>query len=328
MWIAHWATFLEGKNKMACHYIKKDGLTFFTDKDENLDYIVYEINSYTDTNVLIDEYIKTNNFRKVIIQNNENISNNIKALEKFSELEAIRIYYTGKKNKYDCSVFNSFKKLKSLSCELENIELKLPELKTLSASYGKNVIISPECTELESVCVHRCKDFEAFWLQMKEIPSVKKIEISFCTLPDLSSICEMSSLEELHFVYTKKLEDISGIVKLKRTLKHLWFKEASAKNITNWDPLSELKELQELVIVKSSISNLHFLEKLPNLTNLRLIETKVLTNDLSPLQNIKSVSYFHTGIDKQIEKFLAKEQKQFMKNVIEHVNEIEISLKK
>ena len=313
---------------MACHYIKKDGLTFFTDKDENPDFIVYEKNSYSDKSVLIDEYIRTNNYRKVIIQNNENILDNIEALVKFPDLEAIRVYFTDKKNKYDCSIFNNFKNLKSLSCELENIELKLPKLKTLSVSYGKNVIISPECSELESVCVDRCKDFEVFWLQMKKIPAVKKIEMSFCTLPNLSSICEMSSLEELHFVYTKKLEDISGIVKLKRTLKYLWFEEASAKNITNWKPLSELKELQELVIVKSSISDLHFLEKLPKLTNLRLIETKVLTNDLSPLQNIKSVSYFHTGIDKQIEKCLAKEQKQFMKNVIERVNEIEISIKK
>ncbi len=313
---------------MARHYVKQDGLTFFTDKDGNLDYIVYEINSYSDKNVLIDEYIKNNNFRKIIIHNNENIFNNIEALVKFPELEAIQIYYPSKKNKYDCSLFNSFKKLKSLSCELENIELKLPKLKDLSASYGKNVIISPECTELENVCIHRCKDFKAFWLQMEKLTSVKKIEISFCTLPDLSSICEIPSLEELHFVYTKKLEDITGIVKLKKTLKHLWFEESSAKNITNWDPLSELKELQELVIVKSSISDLHFLEKLPNLTNLRLIETKVLTKDLSPLKNIKSVSYFHTGIDKQMEKFLKEEQKQFLKSVVERVKEIEKSIKK
>lgn len=295
---------------MACHYIKKDGLTFFTDTDENPDFIVYEKNSYSDKSVLIDEYIRTNNYRKVIIQNNENIVSNIEALVKFPELEAIRIYFTDKKNKYNCSIFNNFKNLKSLSCELENIELKLPKLKTLSVSYGKNVIISPECTELESVCVHRCKDFKAFWLQIKKIPAVKKIEISFCTLPNLSSICEMPLLEELHFAYTKRLEDITGIVQLKKTLKHLWFEEASCKNITNWNPLSELKELQELVIVKAAISDLHFLEKLHKLNNLRLIETKILTKDLSPLKNIKSVSYFHTGIDKQIEKFLAEEQKK------------------
>ena len=145
---------------------------------------------------------------------------------------------------------------------------------------------------------------------MKKIPAVKKLEISFCTLPNLSSIREMPLLEELHFAYTKKLEDITGIIQLKKTLKHLWFEEASCKNITNWNPLSELKELQELVIVKASVSDLHFLEKLHKLNNLRLIETKILTKDLSPLKNIKSVSYFHTGIDKQIEIFLAEEQKK------------------
>lgn len=312
---------------MACHYIKRDGFTFFTDKDENPDFIVYEINTYSDKNILIDEYIRKNNYRKIIIQNTENILKNIESLLKFPELEAIRIYYTNKKNKYDCSIFNNFKNLKSLSCELENIELKLPKLKTLSASFGKNVIISPECTELECVNASRCKDFEAFWSQMQKLPVLKKLEISFCTLSNLSSICEMPLLEELHFVYTKKLEDISGIMKLKKTLKHLWFEEASCKNITNWNPLSELKELRELVIVKSSISDLHFLEKLHNLNNLRLIETKIVTEELDPLKNIKSVSYFHTGVDKQIEKVLSEEQKLFMKNVIDRVNEIEISIK-
>ena len=81
---------------------KKRWSDIFTDKDENPDFIVYEKNSYSDKSVLIDEYIRNNNYRKVIIQNNENILNNIEALVKFPELEAIRIYFTEKKNKYDC----------------------------------------------------------------------------------------------------------------------------------------------------------------------------------------------------------------------------------
>ena len=90
---------------MACHYIKKDGFTFFTDKDENPDFIVYETDSYSDENLLIDEYIKKNNCRKIIIQNNENIVKNVEALLRFPELEAIRIYYADKKQKNDCSIF-------------------------------------------------------------------------------------------------------------------------------------------------------------------------------------------------------------------------------
>ena len=300
---------------MACHYVNKDGFCFFTDKDENPEYIVYKYGDLSKSDKTpIEKYIRAKNYKKFIIMDSEDIGKTVDSLIDFPELESLRIYSSrDHKVKYDVSVFNKLKNLQSLSCELKDITLNLPKLKALVATFGKNTVISPECKMLETVTVHRCNDYGHFWSQMQKFPSVKRIDLTFGTLPDLSSICELPKLEELRFLYLKKLSDIKGIVALKNTLKSLWFEEAAGKNITDWSPLGELTKLEELVINNNSvISDLHFLDSLLNLKSFRFWGVKITAEDLSPLVNVKEVAYYGTGIDKKLDAVLSAKKKDFM----------------
>lgn len=180
----------------------------------------------------------------------------------------------------------------------------------------------------DTVLVARCKDYPSFWAEMKNHPCVKKMHLQFGTMPDCSAFCELANLEELRLLYLKKLSDISGIAALKKTLKHLWFETGAGKTIADWSPLAQLTELEELVISNNAvISDLHFLEPLKKLKNLRLVGVKITAEDLSPLKNIPEVAFYHTGADKRLNAFLSENQTEFMTNVKNRVQELGKELK-
>ena len=183
------------------------------------------------------------------------------------------------------------------------------------------VDVTPSSTKrFKDLPVLSCKSCDEFWAEMQKLPSVKKIEWAFGTLPDLSAIRPLPKLEELTFLYIKKLSDIHGISVLKNTLKRLRFDVGAGKNITDWSPIGQLSELEEFVICNNSvISDLHFLDTLPKLKSLCLASVKIQTEDLSPLKNIAEVRFYKTGIDKKLESFLSGEQMDFMHQVKERI---------
>jgi|GEM_PF-1501540 len=265
-------------------------------------------------------YPKSN---RITLECNEEINKSLQALLNYPELESIHIGSPRKKIKYNSSIFNNFKDLTELGCDLENVKLNLPKLKSLDCGFGKNTEITPECKQLEKVSIYRCKDYENFWLQMQKLPCVKTIHIGFGNMLNLSSICELPKLEELRFFYIKNLNDIKGIEKLKKTLKRLWFEEGAGKNISDWSILGELTELQELVIGNNSkISNLHFLDTLNKLKSFRFVSVKITTKDLSPLDSIPEVAYFHTGIDKELDLYLNEKQRELRSKIQNRVKEL------
>ena len=122
------------------------------------------------------------------------------------------------------------------------------------------VYVSPSSSKkFKDLPVLSCKSCDEFWAEMQKLPSVKKIGWFFGTLPDLSAARPLPKLEELSFLGIRKLSDIHGISVLKNTLKRLRFEFGSGKTITDWSPIGELSELEELVICNNSvISDLHF----------------------------------------------------------------------
>ncbi|MBR4005112.1 MAG: leucine-rich repeat domain-containing protein [Treponema sp.] len=110
---------------------------------------------------------------------------------------------------------------------------------------------------------------------MSELPDVEAITLSFGDMPDCHDFCRLLKLRKLRMVYLKKLSDLHGIEVLGPTLKSLWFETGAGKNIKDWSPLSALTELEELVIGNNSvISDLHFLEPMKKLNNLRIVGAK------------------------------------------------------
>lgn len=293
---------------MSCHYTKQDGFDFFTDKDGRPDFIVYRYGSVSETDgTPIEDYIRRHGFKKFIVDDNAEIGKIADSLSAFPELEAVRCYFS--KGKYDAETFNRLPNLKELSCNLENVKLRTPLLESLRADFGRNSVISAECRNLKKVGIMRCKNYEAFWEQMRNLPAVEKIEIGFGTLADFSAFRELPKLEELKLVYLKKLADISGIKALSKTLKRLWFDVGAGTGITDWSPLAALSELEELVICnRAVISDLHFLEPLKNLKDLGLFSVKITAEDLTPLKTVPQVSFYGTGIDRKLKAFLSETQ--------------------
>jgi len=101
------------------------------------------------------------------------------------------------------------------------------------------------------------------------------------------------------------------------------WREYLSKNISDWSILGELTELQELVIGNNSkISNLHFLDTLNKLKSFRFVSVKITTKDLSPLDSIPEVAYFHTGIDKELDLYLNEKQRELRSKIQNRVKEL------
>ncbi|MBP5443102.1 MAG: leucine-rich repeat domain-containing protein [Treponema sp.] len=179
----------------------------------------------------------------------------------------------------------------------------------------------------KTVSVHGCKDYASFWRQMSELPDVEKINLYFGTMPDCHDFCRLPKLRELRMCYLKKLSDLHGIEVLGDTLKSLWFETGAGKNIKDWSPLSALTELEELVIGNNSvIADLHFLEPMKKLNNLRIVGVKITAEDLNPLRGIEQVVFYRTGIDRKLDAFLSSSQRSFRTAVFERLDEIKKDL--
>ena len=169
--------------------------------------------------------------------------------------------------------------------------------------------------------VMRCKDFPALWEDIKT-RNVEKLEFFLFTMQDCTHFVEVPSITELRLDMLKKLSSLEGISALRNSLKSLYI-ESCGRNITDWSPLSELSNLEELVIASHGvISDLSFLKPLAKLNNIRILETKITAEDLSPLGAIQEVVYFHTGIDKKLDAYLSESQTEFKRAVQNRVKEL------
>ena len=324
MWIAHWATESKYRNMeiVGCHYTNKDGFTFFTDKYGNPEQIVYQKDiSSIESKESIESYILRNKIKGLILRDNEFLPESVAYLVNFPFVESVSIYSS--KLKYDCNVFNYLPNLRNLSCDLHDAVLEIPTLETLGISFGKKAVISEKCTNLQKLTIHKCKDYGSLWAQLEKLPYLEELSLNFGVMEDCSNFRILPSLKKLNFLYLKKFSDLKGIEVLADTLTSVEFATSAGKNITDYSQLSYLTKLQSLIISNNSeIKDLHFLDSLTSLEDLRLL-CKISTDDLAPLKNIPQVLFFHTGIDKKIETFLEEHQlgrQNEIKNAVKNIS--------
>lgn len=124
--------------------------------------------------------------------------------------------------------------------------------------------------------LHDCRNLLNLWFTQNPIcslcgieylPSLKRLELDLCT----------------------KLEDISALASCAENLT--WLKIESCNKITDFSVLGELKKLEFLTIKgNNTISNLSFVQKLPNLKYL-FFTIKVEDGDLSHCEGIPYVHF-------------------------------------
>lgn len=104
------------------------------------------------------------------------------------------------------------------------------------------------------------------------------------TLNDLETL---GSIEKLHLFTRNKIVDIDGIENLKN-LKSVYISEASL--VKNFDKLSELENLEKLVIWYGNLNNLNEGSKFDSLEHLEILYPKKGT--LENLDRFPNISYF------------------------------------
>lgn len=108
---------------------------------------------------------------------------------------------------------------------------------------------------------------------------------------DITGLEFAVNLEELHLGGRNRITDLSPLANLKNlTHLHLWHRQvADMPPVTNLDisPLSELINLEFLVLERSGISNISPLAELINLDELSLIDNSI--SDISPLTGLKKL---------------------------------------
>jgi Leucine-rich repeat (LRR) protein len=90
--------------------------------------------------------------------------------------------------------------------------------------------------------------------------SLKKLDLSFNQVSDLTPLTKLTHLEEI-ILYMNKVVDVSALAKIKTLIKL----DLSSNQITDIAPLAVLTNLEELDLNNNKITTIHSVAMLPNL---------------------------------------------------------------
>ena len=118
---------------------------------------------------------------------------------------------------------------------------------------------------------------------LASLTKLQSINIISDELTDLRPLAKMQNLAFLG-IARSNLTDLTPLIGLKklRMLRLLY-----CKNITSLQPLSQIPQLNEILVWNSPVSDLSPLSQLPNLAEINLVGTQVA--DLRPLAPLKSL---------------------------------------
>lgn len=118
--------------------------------------------------------------------------------------------------------------------------------------------------------------------------NLKGINIKWGSIKDLKCLENQPRLQHLHIGSAPAVENIEPI----STLSHLVsFNCENLKRITNWEPLTKLKQLQGLGVngamyQRLKLDSIEFVSGLDQLKHLMLISTNILNRSLKPIESL------------------------------------------
>lgn len=165
---------------------------------------------------------------------------------------------------YSTADLNCFKGLQYIDVDTELKSSDVKSLKNLKGIFSENTI----------------SDFVKIIPNHNNIVSLGSYEDFFVT--NLDGIDSFKNLQQL-YIESSYLSDISALKKLTK-LKYLCLDDA--RNVTDFTPVTYLTSLEVFDVTSASIKNLSFLDKLNNIKEFTLRESKII--DISPLAKYKS----------------------------------------
>lgn len=222
------------------------------------------------------ELINQRQIKKVLI-----IAENIEFIRRCPSLEHITIIPSLSASDFDFSPLYDLTNVKVLFChtmygeEEKRIAYidysKIKELRRTSID-GKGHQNYDKLTGLKSVYIGRYQPVGNNLMNTLNMNELEYLELCQSNICSLEGIEAAPQLKKLHMSYCRKLNDISAISHLGKTLRELYIE--SCTKITDFSALCELHELESLSLIGTNIiPSLNFISQMPNLKSFKCFMT-------------------------------------------------------
>jgi|GEM_PF-1812845 len=144
-----------------------------------------------------------------------------------------------------------------------------------------------KCQELSRF---RVSKFKGKFADIPNLANLERIDLIQTTILSLSGLEQAAKLKVLEISHAGKLHSIQAIASVAATLERLVFDKC--KNIEDVGVLRELGNVTELSLVDCGhISSVDFLEGMSRLHLFVALGTKIVSGDLTPVLNNKTIRY-------------------------------------
>ena len=234
------------------------------------------------------EFVNQKQIKKALI-----IAENIEFIRRCPSLEYITVIPSLSADNFDFSPLYDLPNIKVLFChsmygenekKISHIDYsKIKRLRRTSID-GKGHLNYDKIKGLKTVYIGKYQpdgDNLVDVLDMSELEYLELCRSNICTLEGIKAA---SQLKKLHISYCRKLNDISAISYLGKTLRELYIENCT--KITDFSALCELHELESLSLIGTNIiPNLNFISQMPNLKSFKCFMT-IEDGKLRLLKNI------------------------------------------
>ncbi|PEM28492.1 hypothetical protein CN582_13930 [Bacillus wiedmannii] len=244
----------------------------------------------------LDEYvdfINTNNFTDVYINDLRYSLNHISFLERCPQIESLHIsstYIT------DYSALYKLKNLKSLALEEPQVPLNVTALESytnleeLHIQWNNNITGFESCPNLKELYIWKYKPKQKNLEELMSLQKLEKLSITHGNINSLKGCRAFSKLKHLEINYLRNLEHIDEIENNASTLTYIEFDHCS--KMKNHDYLRYLTELETVILSGcGNIQNLQFVKELPKLKLLSFVDSTIVDGNLEPCVGIDFVGF-------------------------------------
>ncbi|MFW6306715.1 MAG: leucine-rich repeat domain-containing protein [Bacillota bacterium] len=124
---------------------------------------------------------------------------------------------------------------------------------------------------------------------LKDLNKLQELILFHNKIRDISSLKELSNLQRLELQYNEKIYDFNPL----SNLRNIEFLKLQSTGISDISILENLENLKELLLHNNTINDITSLSNLENLEILGI--NKINVSDLSPLENLNKLTELHAG---------------------------------
>jgi hypothetical protein len=254
----------------------KDGHLFFR-KTGNISDILGDrlvINPHTIDKTI--DYINSNDIKTITINPSKYIVNDLGFLTEINSIEGLYLL----QNNLDLSPINELKNLRVLHADKLDSKIdfnNFPNLQVLGTTYNKSIDKIKNCKKLFWLWLDSFKQENLDMLS--ELSDLMYLHLYKTTIVDLKGIEKLKKLVELYIDGATKLQSLSGLTTSNLNLEFIDI--YNAKRLTDYGPLSSVKNVKRLIFVKTGDGEyLEFINELNNLEELVIGNKQVVKNRL------------------------------------------------